>query len=94
MVSLVAGYAKKAFLKDGILTIPKGKSETKALVVITEAGDSILTPAICARSGMGMREMAPCIAVMRVILSDGGLTQRDQKVKGQKLLDTDPLPIA
>lgn len=85
MISFVAGYTKKAFFKNRILAVPEAEAKTQALVVITDAGDTILTPAICARSSMRMRKMTPGISIVRVILSDSGLAiQHDQRVDEQE----------
>lgn len=76
VVSLVAGDTKEAFLEDAVLAIPEGEAETKTLVVVGNTTETVFTPPVYARAGVLVREMAPCVAVRRVILAYGGLYAR------------------
>jgi hypothetical protein len=46
MITLRIGKTEKPLLKDGIMTIPKGRREAKSAVAVTNAEQTILAPAI------------------------------------------------
>ena len=50
MIAFVTGKAKSAFFKDGVAPIPERQRETQALFLVTDAAQSILIPAISART--------------------------------------------
>ena len=73
MVPLVSSHAKQTFLEDRILTVPDGKTKANALVVVGDACETVLTPTVCARSRVIMREVRPGVAVGGIVLSDRSL---------------------
>jgi hypothetical protein len=74
VVALVAGNAEHALLEDRVLGVPERDGEAEVLVVVGDAREAVLAPAIGARTGVLVREMGPCIAVTRVVLTDRRLT--------------------
>src|SRR5262245_3683033 len=69
MVGFTVGQPEQAFLENRILTIPQGQCEAEALVVIAQAGQPILTPAIGPRAGLIVGEVIPGIAAVAVVLA-------------------------
>lgn len=76
VVSLMAGHTKEAFLEDAVLAIPERETETKTLVVVGNTTKAILAPPVYTRASVFVREMAPCVAVRRVIFAYSGLYAR------------------
>jgi hypothetical protein len=87
VVALVAGNAEHALLEDRVLGVPERDGEAEVLVVVGDAREAVLAPAIGARTGVLVREMGPCIAVTRVVLTDRRLT--DGKKKYDQYVDRD-----
>ena len=75
VIPFMASDTVETFLDDRILAVPERKSKAKALVIIADTSNSILSPPVCARSGMSVRKVGPCVSVMRVVLPDCGLYQ-------------------
>jgi len=46
MVRLAVGQAEQPFLEDGVLPVPQGQAETELLLVVGDARDAILAPAV------------------------------------------------
>src|ERR1039457_6903458 len=61
---------EKPLLQDRVLFVPERESETDALVAIADAADSVLSPAIGARTRMIVRQIVPRVAVRAVVLAD------------------------
>ena len=73
MVALMAGHAKETLLEDTVLPVPPREHEAAPLVVVRDAPEAVLAPAVDARARVLVREVAPRVAVPRVVLADGGL---------------------
>ena len=71
VVPLTVGQAEHALLEYGILAIPKSKGKAQPLLIIAEAGDAILAPMIGARARLIVGKVAPGVAVLAIVLSDG-----------------------
>ena len=69
MVGFAVGQPEQAFLEDRILAIPQGQREAQALVVIANAGQTILAPAIGARAGLIVGEVIPGVTTVAVVLA-------------------------
>ena len=69
MIALAVGQPEQAFLEDRILAIPQGQREAETLLVIADAGQTILAPAIGARAGLIVGEVIPGIAPFAVVLA-------------------------
>ena len=59
VIALLAIQAEETFFKDGIAAIPKRQCETEALVVIANAGDTVVTPTVGAEMRLFKREIVP-----------------------------------
>jgi hypothetical protein len=76
VVSLVACNTKETFFQNRVLAIPQGQPKAETLVVIRDTSQTVFTPSVCAGPRMLVREMAPGVAVCRVVLANGGLRGR------------------
>src|ERR1700730_8887321 len=70
----VVGFAVRqtehSFFKDGVFAVPKGHAETQQLLLIADAGKTILTPVIGAGSGLVVGEIVPRISIFAVVLAN------------------------
>jgi len=46
VVALIGGQAEQALLENRIAPVPQHQSEAELLLVVTDAGEAVLTPAI------------------------------------------------
>src|SRR5215472_13119880 len=78
VIPLIASQAEQALFQDRIPAIPKRKGQTQALVIVGDAGDTILGPAVSARAGMIVWEIVPCRSIAAVVfarIAPGALRQ-------------------
>ena len=68
VVPLGVGEAEHALLQDWILAVPHCERHAQVLLVVADPGYSVLTPAVGARASLVMREVAPGVAVVAVVL--------------------------
>jgi hypothetical protein len=68
VVALAVGQAEEAFLENGVLTVPQGQGEAEPLLVIGQAGDAVLAPAVGPGAGLIVGEVVPGVAALAVIL--------------------------
>ena len=52
VVALAVGQAEQAFLEDRVLAVPEGQGEAEPLLVVGDAGQAVLAPAVGARAGL------------------------------------------
>ena len=52
VVAFAVGEAEEPLLQDGVLLIPQGQCEAQVLLVIGNASDAVLAPAVGARAGL------------------------------------------
>ena len=71
VVAFAVGEAEQPFLEDRVLAVPQGQREAEALLVIGNAGDAVLAPAVGARAGMIVGEEIPGVAAFAVVLAHG-----------------------
>src|SRR5262249_24097598 len=71
VIALTVGQAEQALLEDGVLAIPEGQGETEPLLVVGNAGQSVLAPAVGAGARLVMGEIVPGVAALAVVLADG-----------------------
>ena len=69
VIALRARQAEVAFLQDRIVLVPQGEREAEALVVVRDAEDAVLAPAVDARARVVVGEEVPGVAVRRVVLA-------------------------
>ncbi len=73
MVAFIAGKTEEALLENAIAAVPKRDGEADVLVAVANAADAVFAPAIGARAGVVMREIAPSVAADAVVLADRAL---------------------
>src|SRR5258705_7085430 len=71
MVGLAVRQAEHAFLEDGVLPVPQSYAEAHQLLVIADAGQTILAPVIGAGPGLVMTEVVPGISILAVVFANG-----------------------
>ena len=71
VVALAVGQAEEPLLEDRVLAVPQGQGEAEPLLVVGDAGDAVLAPAIGARAGLVVGEVVPGVAVLAVVLAHG-----------------------
>src|SRR5262249_13377650 len=69
VVALAIGQPKQALLEDRVRTVPQGDGETQPLLVVGDAGQAVLAPAVGAAAGLVVREVVPGVAALRVVLA-------------------------
>ena len=52
VVALAVGQAEQPLLEDRVLAVPQGQREAEPLLVVGDAGQAVLAPAIGARAGL------------------------------------------
>ena len=70
VVGLAVRQPEHAFFEDGVFAIPQGYAEAQQLLMIADAGQTILAPVIGAGSRLVMSEVVPGITVLAVVLAN------------------------
>ena len=70
VITLAVGQAEEALLEDRVLAVPQRQGEAKPLLVVGDAGQTILAPAVGARARLVMGEVVPGVAAFAVVLAD------------------------
>jgi hypothetical protein len=71
MVALTVGQAEEALLEDRVLAVPQSQGEAEALLVVGDAGEAVLAPAVGAGAGLVVREVVPGVAALAVVFANG-----------------------
>ena len=71
MVALRVRQSEEAFLQDGVGLIPQGQGETELLLVVADAQQAVLAPAVGVRAGLVVREEILGRPAGRIILAHG-----------------------
>src|SRR4051794_11430555 len=71
VVALGVGQPEQPLLEDRVVPVPQTQGETHQPLVVADAREPVLTPAVGARAGLVMGEVVPCIAVVAVVLTNG-----------------------
>ena len=71
VIAFAVGQSEEPLLENRILAVPQGQGKAEVLLVIGNAGDAILAPAISTRTGMIVGEKVPGVAVLAVVLAHG-----------------------
>ena len=59
VVALRVRQSEEPFLQDGVGLIPQGQGETELLLVVADAQQAVLAPAVGVRAGLVVREEIP-----------------------------------
>src|SRR5208283_4169051 len=70
VVALVPTQTIEALFKNRITAVPEGQCKAQPLMVIADAEDTVLGPAVGTRTGVIVREELPCVAVGAVVFTD------------------------
>ena len=73
MISLGARHAEKTLFEHAVVLVPQRESKAQPLVVVAEACDAVFAPAVRAGAGLFVRKVRPHIAIVGIILPNGGL---------------------
>ena len=71
VVALRAAQAKQALLQNRVLPVPKPQAEAEQLLVVAEAGQGLLAPAVGAAAGLVVGGVVPGVAAGRVVFAHG-----------------------
>src|SRR5262249_45425746 len=71
VIALAVGQTKESLLENWIFAVPQGQGETESLLVVGDAGQPVLAPAIGAGASLVVAEIVPGIAAFAVVLADG-----------------------
>ncbi len=71
VVALRAGEAEGALLEDRVAAVPQRQPQAEALLVVAQAGQAVLAPAVGAAAGVVVRKIVPRGAAGAVILAHG-----------------------
>ncbi len=71
VVAFGAAQPEQPFLEDRVAAVPEGDGEAQPLVVVADAADPILAPAIRARARVVVRQVVPSGARGAVVFADG-----------------------
>src|SRR5271166_4054804 len=70
-VALRSGQSEGALLQDGIAAVPQSQRETQALLIVADAAETVLAPAIGPRARLIVGEVIPGLAVGAVVFAHG-----------------------
>ena len=71
VIALRVRQAKQAFFEDRVPAVPQGQADTDLLLLITEAGQAILTPAIGPLARLIMGQIIPRLPVDGIVFTNG-----------------------
>src|SRR5262249_24055780 len=71
VVAFAVGQAEQTLLDDRVFAVPQGQREAKLLVVVRNAGHTILAPAVGTGARLIVAQVIPGVAAFVVIFSAG-----------------------
>ena len=71
VVALVTREAEGTLLQDRVAAVPKCERQAQQLILVADAAEPVLAPAVSPRAGLIVRERGPRVAVGAVVLADG-----------------------
>ena len=71
VVRLAVGEPEQALLQDGIALVPQREGEAQPLLLVADAPQPVLAPAVSPRPGLVVRKIVPGVAVRAVVLAHG-----------------------
>jgi hypothetical protein len=69
VIAFAVGQPEQAFLEDRVLAVPQGQREAEPLLIIGNAGQTILHPTIGTRARLIVAEVIPGVAALAVVLA-------------------------
>src|SRR6266481_1931366 len=70
MVAFAIRQSEETLFENWIVAIPQGHAKAEKLLLIADAGKTILTPVVCARTGLVMGEVVPGISILAVVFTN------------------------
>ena len=70
VVAFGVGQAEQPLLEDRVSAVPQRHREAEPLLVIGEAAEAVLAPAVGPAPGVVVRQVIPCRAFLTVVLPD------------------------
>src|SRR5262249_27375489 len=70
VIALARGQAEHPLFQDGIFAVPERHREAQQLITVTDAGDSILAPAIRLAARLVVCQVIPGCAVWAIVFAD------------------------
>src|SRR3984885_5494717 len=67
VIALTVGQAEKPLLQDRVLSIPQRQRETQPLLLVADARQTVLAPAIRTAACMVMGKVTPCVSIIGVV---------------------------
>src|SRR5262249_26563466 len=71
VVPFAVRETEETLLENGVPAVPEGERKADPLLVVGDAGQSVLPPAVGAGSGLVMSEVVPGVAALAVVLAHG-----------------------
>src|SRR5512139_3644159 len=69
VVGFAVGESEQPFLEEGVLLVPQRQSQAQVLVLVAQAGDAVLAPAVGAAARLVVGEVIPGVAPRAVVLA-------------------------
>ena len=70
VVAFVTCEAENALFENRVTLVPQRDSKAEELSAVADASEAIFIPAVCARAGLIVREVFPCVAMGTVIFAN------------------------
>ncbi len=70
VIAFAVGKAVEAFFQNGVMFVPERERQIELAVVVAQAGQAVVAPAVSAAASMVVREVIPGGAVAAVIFAD------------------------
>src|SRR5262249_19132241 len=70
VIPLDAAQAEEPLLQDRVAPIPEREGEAEVAAAVADTEQAVLAPAVGPRAGLVVREVAPGLAIRRVVLAD------------------------
>src|SRR5215831_9627929 len=71
VVAFTVGEPEQPLFQYRISLVPQGERKAKSLGVVRDPGETVFPPAIGTRPRLVMRKVAPGVAILAVILTNG-----------------------
>src|SRR4029077_19378725 len=70
VVALAVGQPEHPLLEDRVLAVPQRERQAQPLLIVGDARDSVLAPAVRPRTRLVVRKVVPRVAAGAVVLAD------------------------
>ena len=71
VIALVRVDPEQPLLQVRIALVPERRREAQELVAVAQPGDAVLAPAVCLRARLVVGQIAPGVAIVRIVLAHG-----------------------